>query len=80
MDFHENWYGHYAISSHPNFTAQFPTIINNNKMAGAHTVRQLKNQYHFIYSNKTIYDTSFKNVLLLLQYLTALAACKILHY
>ena len=34
-DFHENWQGHYAIRSHPNFTVPFPTIINNNKMAGA---------------------------------------------
>jgi len=40
-------------------------------------VRRLKNQCHFIYGNKTIHsDTSVKNVLLLLQYLTALAACK----
>jgi len=40
-------------------------------------VRRLKNQCHFIYGNKTTYsDTSFKNVLLLLQYFTAMAACK----
>lgn len=36
-DFHENWRGHYAIRSHPNFTVPSLTITNNNKMAGGQT-------------------------------------------
>jgi hypothetical protein len=40
-------------------------------------VRRLKTQFHFIYGNKIMHsDTSFKNVLLRLQYLTAVAACR----
>jgi hypothetical protein len=40
-------------------------------------VRRLETQCHFTDGNKIMYsNTSFKNVLLLLQYLTALAGCR----
>jgi hypothetical protein len=66
-----------SLEAIPTSQFRFLQSITITKWRVRKLLRRLKTQCHFIYGNKIMYsDTSLKNVLLLLQNLTALAACR----